>query len=147
MIAVIQRVKKAEVQVGGKSVGRIEKGLVILLGIERSDTQDLLDKFVKKIVHLRIFPDEKGRMNKDILEYGGEILLVSQFTLLADVRKGRRPSFLKAGDPEVAKRLFEHTAQRFAQFLPVKTGIFGEYMQVFLQNDGPVTFIFTSKDV
>jgi len=147
MIAVIQRVKKAKVQVGKEVVGSIGKGLVILLGIEKSDTQDLLDRFVKKIVHMRIFPDERGRMNKDILEAGGEILLVSQFTLLADVKKGRRPSFLKAADPNTAKSLFEYTAEKFSQFLPVKTGVFGEYMQVSLQNDGPVTFILTSQDL
>lgn len=146
MIAVIQRVKNAKVEIKGKTFSEIGKGYLILLGILKGDTDEDCEKMTKKIVHLRIMPDEKGKMNKNIIEAEGEILVVSQFTLAADLTAGRRPSFINAEEPEKAKNLYKLFVEKLKSYgIQVKTGKFGEYMQVILQNDGPVTIIADSK--
>jgi len=148
MIAVIQRVSESSVSVAGRVIGAIGMGQLILLGIEDADTQEDIQWLCKKIVHLRIFPDEAGVMNKSLLEVGGDILLISQFTLHASTKKGNRPSYIKAAKPEVAIPLYEATIQQLGEDLgkPVQTGEFGANMQVSLVNDGPVTIIIDSKN-
>ncbi len=146
MIALIQRVKNASVKVEKKIVSEISRGYLILLGILKGDSEKDVEKLAKKIAYLRIMPDEKGKMNKDIIETKGEILVVSQFTLAADLTAGRRPSFVKAMEPKKAKELYEFFVKRLKDYgIVVKTGSFGSYMQVFIQNDGPVTIIADSK--
>lgn len=147
MIAIIQRVLKSYVEVDDKIVGEIEKGINILLGVSKEDSEEDVDKLVNKIVNLRIFEDEKGKMNLSILDIKGEVLVVSQFTLLANLKKGRRPSFENAAFPEEAKRLYELFVDKISFYLPTQTGIFGADMKVFILNDGPVTFILDSKDL
>lgn len=147
MIAVIQRVLKSYVEVDGKVVGEIGRGINILLGISKEDREEDVDKLVNKIVNLRIFEDEKGKMNLSILDIKGEVLVISQFTLLANLKKGRRPSFENAALPEEAKRLYELFIDRISFYLPTQKGIFGADMKVFILNDGPVTFILNSKDL
>ncbi|UJP63832.1 D-aminoacyl-tRNA deacylase [Mongoliitalea daihaiensis] len=148
MIAVIQRVSESTVCINGEIKGIIGAGLMILLGIEEADAQDDMDWLSKKIVHLRIFPDEQGVMNKSILDSGGDILLISQFTLLASTKKGNRPSYIKAAKPDTAIPMYE----RFIQVLEsdlgkaIQTGEFGADMKVSLINDGPVTIIIDSKN-
>jgi D-tyrosyl-tRNA(Tyr) deacylase len=148
MIAVIQRVSESSVSVAGRVIGAIGMGQLILLGIEDADTQEDIQWLCKKIVHLRIFPDEAGVMNKSLLEVAGDILLISQFTLHASTKKGNRPSYIKAAKPEVAIPLYEATIQQLGEYLgkPVQTGEFGANMQVSLVNDGPVTIIIDSKN-
>lgn len=148
MRAVIQRVTKASVTVAGKPVSSIGKGLMILLGIQKGDTDEDRDYLLKKIPHLRIFDDENGMMNLDITQVGGEILLVSQFTLLAKTRKGNRPSYIEAEDPEIATVRYEEMAEALSEVLdrPTQKGIFGADMQVQLVNDGPVTILIDSKN-
>jgi len=146
MIALIQRVKAARVKINGKTISKISKGYLILLGILEDDSKEDARKLAKKIAFLRIMSDKNGKMNRDIKESGGEILVVSQFTLAADLSRGRRPSFVKAKNPKQAKELYEFFVQELKNYqIPVKTGRFGEYMQVYLQNDGPVTIIADSK--
>ncbi len=147
MIAVIQRVLESYVEVDGKVVGRIGKGLNVLLGVVRGDTENDIEKLVNKIVNLRIFEDENGKMNLSVLDVKGEVLVVSQFTLAANVKKGRRPSFENAEKPERAKELYEGFVNRISQFVPAKTGVFAADMKVFILNDGPVTFIIDSKEL
>jgi len=147
MIAVVQRVLESYVEVDGKVVVRIGKGLNILLGVVRGDTEEDIDKLVNKIVNLRIFEDENGKMNLSVLDVKGEVLVVSQFTLAANVKKGRRPSFENAEKPERAKELYEKFVKKISQFVPAKTGIFAADMKVFILNDGPVTFIIDSKEL
>lgn len=147
MIAVIQKVLKSYVEVDGKVVGEIGRGINILLGISKEDREEDVDKLVNKIVNLRIFEDEKGKMNLSILDIKGEVLVISQFTLLANLKKGRRPSFENAALPEEAKRLYELFIDRISFYLPTQKGIFGADMKVFILNDGPVTFILNSKDL
>ncbi|WP_319372140.1 D-aminoacyl-tRNA deacylase [uncultured Ilyobacter sp.] len=147
MRVVIQRVSKAQVSIEGKIVGKIEKGLLILLGITHSDNEADAKWLVDKISGLRIFSDECGKMNKSIEDVNGEILLISQFTLYGDSRKGRRPSFIEAAKPDVAIPLYE----KFIQFITEKNisiskGIFGADMKVELLNDGPVTMIIDSPE-
>lgn len=145
MRAVIQRVKSSSVSVDGKIISQIKNGLNILIGFGQDDTEGLVKPFVEKIVNLRVMADEQGKMNKSILDVGGEILLVSQFTLYADCSGGRRPSFVKAAEPEQARRLYEKMKQEFAQCgVPAKEGSFGQYMSVSIENDGPVTIILDS---
>jgi D-aminoacyl-tRNA deacylase len=140
--AVVQRVTASQVQVDAKIVARIDAGLVVLLGVGREDTKAHVDWLADKLVHLRIFEDEAGRMNRSLLAVGGQMLIVSQFTLLGDCRKGRRPSFMAAAPPELAEPLYEAFAARVAQLgVPVQTGRFQTTMAVQLTNDGPVTLI------
>jgi len=142
MRAVIQRVKRAEVKVEGKSVGKIGKGLLVLASVEKGDGEKELDFLVRKTAELRIFEDEDGKMNLSLLDVGGEILLISQFTLAARVKKGRRPSFDKAEDPQRAKMMLEEAAKRWKNMgINVEQGIFGARMEVSLINYGPVTII------
>ncbi len=147
MKALLQRVTEASVSVGVEVVGRIGRGLVILVGIASGDTEKDIQYLVPKIVNLRIFPDDKGRFNLSALDIKGELLMVSQFTLLADTRKGRRPSFVEAAPPAEAEQLFERfVEQARATGLKVETGRFQEYMQVEIHNDGPVTILLDSRE-
>jgi len=145
--ALLQRVSEASVSVGGEVVGRIGRGLVVLVGIASGDTEKDINYLVPKIVNLRIFPDDEGRFNLSALDIKGELLVVSQFTLLADTRKGRRPSFVEAAPPAQAEGLFERfVAQARATGLKVETGRFQQYMQVEIHNDGPVTILLDSRE-
>jgi D-tyrosyl-tRNA(Tyr) deacylase len=145
MRAVVQRVSESSVAVGPEVVGRIGRGLLVLLGVAKTDTEKESDYLAEKIVNLRIFEDEGGRLNLSLIEVGGEMLVVSQFTLLADCRKGRRPSFTAAAEPELAARLYEHFVHQTAKMgIPVQTGRFQALMAVSLVNDGPVTLIIES---
>jgi D-aminoacyl-tRNA deacylase len=142
---VLQRVKKAQVRVRGEVTGGIERGLCLLVGVEKGDTEKDAHYLADKISGLRIFPDSKGKMNLSLQETGGKILAVSQFTLAGSVRKGRRPSFDRAEKPEQAEELFDcFVAQLREKSIQTETGIFGEVMDIYLVNDGPVTFIISS---
>lgn len=142
MKAVLQRVSSASVEVDHKQVGAISTGLLILLGVERGDTDKESEFLARKSAELRIFADEAGKMNKSLLEVGGAVLLISQFTLPAEWRKGRRPSFIKAAEPGEGERLYEHFANVLRSLgVQVATGVFGAHMNVALVNDGPVTLI------
>ncbi|MCL4790010.1 MAG: D-tyrosyl-tRNA(Tyr) deacylase [Verrucomicrobia bacterium] len=147
MRAVIQRVSKANVTISGQVRGAIARGLVVLLAVEDADTTDDIEWLSGKIVRLRIFDDEQGVMNRSVQEVGGEILLISQFTLFASTRKGNRPSYIRSAKPEVAVPFYEQFLARLTQDLgkPVATGEFGAHMLVSLINDGPVTIIIDSK--
>lgn len=142
MIAVVQRVSSARVRVGGRSVAEIGSGMLVLLGVLRGDDVEHAERLAERIARFRFFPDEAGRMNRSALELGLAALVVSQFTLAADGRKGRRPSFDRAAPPELAEPLYEHfLAHLRALGLPVASGSFGAMMQVELVNEGPVTFV------
>jgi len=142
MKAVIQRVSSASVTVEGRIVGQIGQGIVVLLGVEKGDTEAPADWLAEKIVGLRIFEDEAGKMNRALPEIGGAVLAVSQFTLAGNCNKGRRPSFDTAAPPDEGKRLYDYFVESLKrQNVPVQTGIFQADMQVALVNDGPVTFI------
>ena len=147
MITVLQRVQHAKVEIDGKTVGATEQGLLILLGVAEGDTRVEADKLVKKIANLRIFEDENGKMNLSLLDIGGGVLVVSQFTLHASTRKGNRPSFIRAARPERAIPLYELFKKELAFLLEgrVESGEFGADMQVELVNDGPVTILLDSK--
>lgn len=145
MKVVIQRSKEASVEVEGKIVGKIDFGLVILVGFTPGDTEKDIDYMVDKVVHLRIFDDENGVMNRSLLDIDGSILSVSQFTLYADTKKGRRPSYINAMKGEEAIQLYEKWNQKLSSFVPVETGIFGAEMQVKLVNDGPITIVMESR--
>ncbi len=148
MKVILQRVKSSKVSVQGKVIGQISQGLNILIGVEDKDGESLVDKFVEKIVNLRIFADEEGKMNKSLLDIKGEVLLISQFTLIADCKKGRRPSYVHAAEPSKAKDLYEKVAQSIRSYgIKTETGEFGAYMDVHIQNDGPVTIILDSDDI
>ncbi len=147
MRALVQRVKEARVEVDGRAIGSIQKGLLVLLGIGVDDEQADLAWIVKKISALRIFEDQERKMNLSILDVGGSVLLVSQFTLMADNAKGNRPSFINAARPEMAIPLYEQTIRDLQSLgIPVETGEFGADMQVHLQNDGPVTILLDSRE-
>lgn len=147
MRALVQRVSDASVKVGAEVVGSIGQGLVVLLGISRHDEQEDARYIVGKVVNLRIFADEEGRFNRSALEMGAELLVVSQFTLYGDTRKGRRPSFVEAADPERAKVLFRRSVDLFAETgLTIQTGRFQAQMMVSIHNDGPVTIMLDSVD-
>ena len=146
MKALLQRVTRASVSLGDEEVGRIGRGLVVFLGVASGDTEKDAQYLAQKIVNLRIFSDEEGKFNLSALDIDGELLLVSQFTLLADTRKGRRPSFIEAAPPAQAEELFEYfVEQTRATGLKVETGRFQQYMQVEIHNDGPVTILLDSK--
>ena len=145
MRAVVQRVKPSSVRTENEMVGQIGSGLLVLLGVARGDTAKDADYLANKIIHLRIFEDENRKMNRSLLETGGELLAVSQFTLLADCRKGRRPSFIEAAEPEKATDLYEKFVDIVrAKGVKVQTGRFRAMMEVELINDGPVTIIIES---
>lgn len=148
MIVVIQRVSESSVKIDGKIKGQIEQGLMILLGIEEADNQEDIEWLSKKIVNLRIFPDENGVMNRSVLEVGGEILLISQFTLHASTKKGNRPSYIKAAKPDISIPLYEKMIAALEAELgkSIGTGEFGADMKVSLINDGPVTIVIDSKN-
>ena len=147
MKAVIQRVKSASVSVDDKIIGEIATGFLILLGVEQSDTQDDLNYLVKKTIGLRIFKDDNKNMNLSIKDVGGEALVVSQFTLCADTSRGRRPSFIKAANPEEADSMYQQFCEQLTMNnLSVQRGEFGAMMDVSLVNDGPVTIILDSRE-
>ena len=148
MRAVIQRVQHASVTIDGKLKSRIQKGFLVLLGIEDADTEEDTEWLARKIISLRVFDDEQGVMNRNIQDAGGEILVVSQFTLMASYKKGNRPSWIRAARPEHAMPLYEAFTERLSQDLPgrIQTGEFGADMQVELLNDGPVTICMDTKN-
>ena len=146
MRAVIQRVSQASVTVDGQVTGKINAGMLVLLGVEMDDTQQDLEFMLKKIVALRIFSDSAGKMNLALADIGGQMLVVSQFTLLADTKKGNRPSFVKAAPPDKAKRMYEEFVSLVrTKQIHVETGIFAADMKVGLVNDGPVTIMLDSR--
>lgn len=146
MKVVLQRVKRASVTVSGEVVGSIDKGLMLLVGLTHEDTLEDVDFLADKVVNLRIFEDDSDKMNHSLLDIGGQILSVSQFTLYGDCRKGRRPNFMAAAKPDIANELYEAFNQILREKgVEVATGIFGEMMDVSLVNDGPVTLILESK--
>ncbi|WP_167958107.1 D-aminoacyl-tRNA deacylase [Anaerosporobacter faecicola] len=142
MKVVIQRVNHASVAVDGEVIGKINRGLLLFLGVGMEDTEEIADKFIEKICKLRIFEDENGKTNLSIQDVQGELLVISQFTLYADCKKGNRPSFVNAGKPEVANRLYEYFLEESRKKLPVvEAGRFGADMKVDLENDGPFTIV------
>ena len=148
MKLVIQRVTRASVTVDGEVVGKIGKGFLVLVGIASSDTKEIADKYLKKLINLRIFEDENGKTNLSLKDVGGELLLVSQFTLYADCKKGNRPSFINAGAPDMANELYEYICEECKKSVPVvEKGVFGAHMHVSLLNDGPFTIILDSRDL
>lgn len=148
MKLVIQRVKQASVSVMGEIVGAIDRGMMILIGISADDTAEDIEWLVQKVIRLRIFDDEKGVMNCSILDVNGDILIVSQFTLMARTKKGNRPSYIDAAIPEIAIPIYEQFKQTLSEFLgkPIQAGLFGADMQVELINNGPVTILMDSKN-
>jgi len=143
MKALVQRVSRAQVDVAGETVGAIEQGMLVLLGVEREDTQEIADKLLKKLLAYRMFSDENGKMNLSLSDIQGGLLLVSQFTLVADTQKGLRPGFSKGATPQHGEMIYNYLVeQASAQHHQVATGQFGADMQVSLCNDGPVTFMF-----
>lgn len=145
---VIQRVKEASVQADGKVTGQIKKGYLVLIGVSDSDTEQTADKMIKKMIGLRIFEDENGKTNLSLANVDGSLLLVSQFTLYANCKKGNRPSFIEAGSPDRANRLYEYIIRECRKSVPeVRTGIFGAEMEVSLVNDGPFTILLDSDNL
>ena len=145
MKIVLQRVSKASVSVEGKTIGAIDDGFLILLGVSDTDTEEIADKMVDKLCKLRIFQYENGKTNRSLADVGGQLLVVSQFTLYADCSEGNRPSFFRAGAPDLANRLYEHVVERCRMYVDkVEHGEFGAYMQVELLNDGPFTLVLDS---
>lgn len=142
MKLVIQRVNHAEVKVDGEIIGKIGKGFLVLIGVGHQDTKEIADKYLKKLLGLRIFEDENGKTNKSLADVNGELLMVSQFTLYANCKKGNRPSFTDAGAPDMAEALYEYMLSEAAKTVPVvQHGSFGADMKVSLENDGPFTVI------
>ena len=140
MIALIQRVTQAKVEVGGEVVGQIGKGLLVLLGVEKDDDRAKADKLAEKVLNYRVFSDENDKMNLNVQQVAGEVLVVSQFTLGADTQKGLRPSFSKGATPSLANELYEYFTQKCGEKVKVECGRFAADMQVSLVNEGPVTF-------
>ena len=140
MIALIQRVTQAKVEVGGEVVGQIGKGLLVLLGVEKDDDRAKADKLAEKVLNYRVFSDENDKMNLNVQQVAGEVLVVSQFTLMADTQKGLRPSFSKGATPSLANELYEYFAEKCGEKVEVEWGRFAADMQVSLTNNGPVTF-------
>lgn len=145
MIAVVQRVSQACVSVDAEVVGRIGRGLLVLLGVGHGDTDADVSYMVDKVAGLRVFADEAGRMNLSVAEIGGSVLAISQFTLLGDTRKGRRPNFMAAAAPETAEALYNAVVAGLAAQVPTAQGRFGAMMEVALVNDGPVTLVLSSR--
>jgi D-aminoacyl-tRNA deacylase len=146
MRAVIQRVSRARVEVAGETAGEVAEGFLVLLGVARDDSPPDADYLAEKIINLRIFDDESGKMNRSLLETGGRMLVVSQFTLYGDVRRGRRPSYTDAAEPAKANMLYQYFVERArAQGIKVETGVFQAMMRVSLVNDGPVTILLDSR--
>ena len=142
MKLVIQRVSEASVSVQENVIGKIQKGFLVLIGVGKEDTEETADKYIRKMLGLRIFEDENGKTNFSLKDVGGQLLLVSQFTLYANCRKGNRPSFIEAGDPAAAEALYEYMIRQCKKEIPVvETGEFGAEMQVSLINDGPFTIV------
>ncbi len=145
---VIQRVREAAVTVEGEQVGSIGKGFLVLIGVQNEDTKEIADKMVKKLIGLRIFEDENGKTNLALKDVKGSLLLISQFTLYADCRKGNRPSFINAGAPDMANKLYEYIIERCRDLVEiVEKGIFGADMKVSLVNDGPFTIVLDSEEI
>ena len=140
MIALIQRVSSAKVEVDGEIVGQIGKGLLVLLGVEKDDDRQKADKLAEKVLNYRVFSDADGKMNLNVQQVAGEVLVVSQFTLVADTQKGLRPSFSKGATPSLANELYEYFAEKCGEKVEVECGRFAADMQVSLVNEGPVTF-------
>lgn len=145
---VIQRVQHAEVAVEGKVIGAINRGFLVLVGISNEDTIQIADKMIKKLIGLRIFEDENGKTNLDLKTVNGELLLISQFTLYADCKKGNRPSFVRAGAPDMAEKMYQYIIEQCKKEIPVvQEGCFGADMKVSLLNDGPFTVILDSAEI
>lgn len=145
---VIQRVNHASVKVDGNVVGKINKGYMVLIGISENDTKEIADKMIKKMIGLRIFEDENGKTNISLKDVSGELLLISQFTLYADCKKGNRPSFINAGKPDMANEMYEYIIEQCKKEISVvEKGIFGADMKVSLENDGPFTIVLDSKEI
>lgn len=144
---VVQRVTEASVAVDGKTIGKIGKGFLVLIGVSDSDTKDIADKMVKKLLGLRIFDDENDKINLSLTDVGGELLLISQFTLYANCKKGYRPSFTEAGKPDMANEMYEYIIEKCREQFHVETGEFGADMKVSLLNDGPFTIILDSQEI
>lgn len=145
---IIQRVSEASVTVSGQIIGQIGKGFLVLIGVSNSDTTEIADKMIKKMLGLRIFDDSEGKTNLSLESVQGQLLLVSQFTLYADCRKGNRPSFIHAGAPDMANEMYEYIIEKCrAEHFHVETGAFGADMKVQLQNDGPFTIILDSDEM
>ncbi|MBE5887446.1 MAG: D-tyrosyl-tRNA(Tyr) deacylase [Lachnospiraceae bacterium] len=145
---VIQRVNEASCKVDGNIIGEIQKGFCVFIGVSNEDNQEIADKMVKKLVGLRIFEDENGKTNLALSDVGGSLLLISQFTLYADCKKGFRPSFINAGAPDMANQLYEYIIAKCKESIPnVQTGSFGADMKIALENDGPFTIVLDSKEL
>lgn len=145
---VIQRVKYASCTVDGNITGQIDKGFMVLIGVADSDTKEIADKMIKKLVGMRIFEDENGKTNLSLADVDGSLLLISQFTLYADCKKGNRPSFIKAGKPDMANELYEYIIAECKKSVPVvERGIFGADMKIELLNDGPFTILLDSEEL
>ena len=145
---VVQRVSESEVKVDGEVLGKIGKGFMVLIGVSNSDTKEIADKMIKKMIGLRIFEDENGKTNLSLDAVGGELLLISQFTLYANCKKGNRPSFIEAGAPDMASDMYEYIIAKCKEQVPVvERGQFGADMKVSLVNDGPFTIILDSDDL
>lgn len=145
---VIQRVNYANVKVNQEIVGQIKKGFLVLIGVSQTDTLEIADKMVRKLIGMRIFEDKEGKTNLSLKDVSGELLLVSQFTLYADCRKGNRPSFIKAGAPDTANEIYEHIISQCQKEVPVvEKGIFGADMKISLENDGPFTIVLDSEEI
>ena len=148
MRMVIQRVTSASVTVDGQVIGEVGKGFLVLLGVQEADSEEIADKMVDKMCRLRIFEDENGKTNRALADVGGELLVVSQFTLYADCRKGNRPSFIKAGPPDMADRLYQYVLEKCRGYAgKVESGSFGAHMEVKLVNDGPFTVVLDSGEL
>lgn len=145
---IIQRVTQAKCEVDHTITGQIQKGFCVLIGVSQTDTEQIADKMIKKLLGMRIFSDKNGKTNLSLQDVAGELLLISQFTLYADCRKGNRPSFVHAGDPELANRLYEYVIAKCRQQIPnVQTGVFGADMKITLTNDGPFTIVLDSEEL
>ncbi|MDO5417947.1 MAG: D-aminoacyl-tRNA deacylase [Lachnospiraceae bacterium] len=148
MKVVLQRVREAAVAVDGQEIGRIGKGFLLLVGVSNEDNEQIADRMMDKICKLRIFEDENGKTNLSLADVGGEVLVISQFTLYADCRKGNRPSFTNAGQPDMANALYEYMVKGFEERVPVvQHGSFGADMKVSLLNDGPFTVVLDSREL
>ena len=147
MRAVVTRVRSASVEIEGSIHGQIDNGFLVLLGVGQGDTREIADKYVKKMTSLRIFEDENGKTNLSLDQVNGQVLLISQFTLYANCRKGNRPSFVEAGDPAQAEELYEYVIEKTRETVPVvETGVFGAEMKVELVNDGPFTVMLSDLE-